>query len=91
MNKKKHVLSLPAGWVVSEEIQIHGRNVLKGTELSVKGEPGRFRFIKHVKTETKEWVDVVGGKKGYKTFRSFDISRIKTVHYKNKTRENKKA
>ena len=89
MAKKINLQPLPADWVISEEIQIHGRNVSKGTELSIKGESGRFRFIKHVKTENKEWVDVIGGKRGYQSFRSFDISRVKTVHYKNKTRQNK--
>lgn len=89
MAKKINLQPLPADWVISEEIQIHGRNVSKGTELSIKGESGRFRFIKHIKTESKEWVDVIGGKRGYQSFRSFDISRVKTVHYKNKTRQNK--
>jgi len=73
---------------VTDEIQINGRMVSVGTELSIKGESGRFRFMKHVKTETSEWIDVVGGKKGYSTCRSFRVSQVKTVHWKNRTDKN---
>ena len=86
--KKALELNLPESWVVSDRIQINGRNVSRGTEISVQGESGRFRFLKHVKSGSNEWVDVIGGKKGYEVFRSFDISRVKRVHSKNKTRHN---
>lgn len=75
-------------WVISEEIQVNGRNVSAGTELSFIGERGRYRFIKHVKTPTAEWIDVVGGYTNYKAFRSFRPEKVKTVHWKNKLREN---
>lgn len=76
-------------WQVKEEIQINGRNVSKGTELKVKGQRGRFRFIKYVLTEQgKEWVDVLGGPKGSEQWRSFLPSDIKTVHVKNQTDAN---
>lgn len=88
MAKKKQVPLHPAHWVVSEEIKVNGRTVVKGTELSIKGEPGRFLFLKHVKTPTVEWLDVIGGTKGHKMLRSFYIESVKTVHWKNKTREN---
>ena len=78
----------PPDWVVSFEMQWNGRHIHPGTELSIKGESGRFRFIKHVSTSTSEWIDVVGGRKGVKTLRSFRPKRIKTVHRVNKTREN---
>lgn len=74
-------------WVVSESIQIHGRNVVSGTELSIASERGRFRFIKHVSTPTSEWIDVIGGVKGVRMFRSFRVERVKRVHWKNKLRE----
>lgn len=77
-------------WIVSEEIQINGRNVSAGTELSILGERGRFLFVKHVQTPTAEWIDVVGGVERYKVFRSFRSNKVKRVHWKNKTRENSK-
>ncbi len=73
------------GWVIQTEIQINGRNVVKGTELKIKGQRGRFRFIKYVKTEETEWVDVWGGPKGSENWKSFPLDRIKTVHVKNTT------
>lgn len=78
-----------AHWVVSEEYVIHGRHLVKGTEVSIKGERGRFRFIKHVynpKTDT-EWIDVVGGIAGHESGRSFRPERVRTVHVKKKIRE----
>jgi hypothetical protein len=82
-----------AHWVIKEEITVHGRNVIRGSELSIKNERGRFNFIKYVfnpKTGS-EWVDVVGGPSGYKTLRSFSLDRIRRVHNKAKTREGRRA
>jgi hypothetical protein len=73
-------------WEIITEMQINGRNVVKGTELKIEGERGRFRFIKYVKTEKGvEWIDVYGGPKKLECWRSFALDRVKTVHYKNKT------
>lgn len=86
--------SVPTGprpndaWVETTELQINGRYVSKGTEVKIKGERGRFRFIKHVKTETTEWIDVWGGPKGAECMRSFRLEQITRVHYKNQTTEN---
>jgi Na+-transporting NADH:ubiquinone oxidoreductase subunit NqrF len=82
-----------AHWITSSEIVIHGRHVKQGSELSIKGERGRFNFIKHVlnpKTGS-EWVDVVGGAAGYKTLRSFHVDKIRRVHSKAKTKAGRKA
>jgi hypothetical protein len=74
---------------VKEEIQINGRNVSKGTELKIKGQRGRFRFVKHVLTEkNKEWIDVIGGPKGQEQWRSYSPTDVKTVHVKNQTDAN---
>jgi hypothetical protein len=81
---------LPEHWAVSHEFNWNGRHIQAGTELSIKGVSGRFRFIKYVNTGSAKWVDVVGGRKGVTTFRSFRPERIKTVHRVNKTRENAK-
>jgi hypothetical protein len=75
-------------WVYSEEIQVNGRNVTHGTELKIAGQRGRFRFLRHIKTETTEWVDVWGGPKGAENWRSYSLDKIKRVHYKNRTVEN---
>lgn len=91
MAKKRKPADIPnpnPSWIESEEIQINGRNITKGTEVSIRGERGRFRFMKHVKTDKAEWVDVVGGTTGVRMWRSFEVSRVKTVHRKNKTPEN---
>jgi hypothetical protein len=92
MAKKKQVVDdvvrPNAHWIISEEIQINGRNVVKGTELKISGERGRFRFVKHVLNGEIEWIDVHGGRKGAENMRSFRPDRVKTVHYKNKTGEN---
>jgi hypothetical protein len=73
-------------WDVLTEIQINGRHVVKGTELKISGERGRFRFMKQVTTDQDvTWIDVYGGKKGAECIRSFRPERIKTVHSKNKT------
>lgn len=73
-------------WVVLTELQVNGRYVVKGTELKISGERGRYRFIKQVTTEKGiTWIDVYGGAKGYECIRSFSPDRIKTVHSKNKT------
>lgn len=94
MPKKKKVVkteeNLHPDWKISETLKHNGRIIEKNTELSIRGESGRFLFIKHVKTPTAEWIDVVGGKAQYKQFRSFRPEQIKTVHWKNKTRENNK-
>jgi hypothetical protein len=87
--KKETVPEAPKpcdAWEIVTEMQINGRNVVKGTELKIRNERGRFRFIKYVKTEKGvEWVDVYGGPKGAECIRSFRLDKIKTVHYKNKT------
>jgi hypothetical protein len=70
----------PEHWTVSTEITVNGRRVTPGTEVSIRGERGRFLFVKHVKTPTAEWIDVVnGGDKGT-GFRSFTPNRVRTVH-----------
>ena len=91
--KKKKASSLAdihPDWTISKEIQINGRNVVVGTELSITDERGRFRFIQHVQTPTAEWIDVIGGPTGTRMFRSFRSNRVKRVHWKNKPRENSK-
>ena len=64
-------------WIVSEECRINNKVVTPGIELSIRGERGRFKFIKHVINSQHEWIDVLGTNG---QFRSFSIDRVKTVH-----------
>ena len=77
-------------WEVTDASKVNGRIVTAGTELTIKGIRGRFRFIEHVKTPKTEWINVVGGQAGYRHFRAFRPEQIRTVHYKNRMRENAK-
>jgi hypothetical protein len=88
--KKKsavETLAANAHWGVSTEIVIHNRHVSQGTELSISGERGRFKFLKHVVNGDIEWIDVVDK---FRAIRSFRVEDVKRVHYKNKIRPAKK-
>lgn len=92
--KKKPTVETPdlsANWVRSQHFIANGRHIEKGTELSIQGERGRFKFIQHVYNPKvdAEWIDVVGGKRGVKEYRSFRPDKIKRVHYKRKLRPDK--
>lgn len=63
-----------------------GRTVTPGTELTIEGVKGRFRFIQHVTSGDKEWIDVLGGKNGDEKLRSFRPDRVETVHRLRKLR-----
>lgn len=77
-----------AGWTRTTEYRVHGRILTPGTEVTVRGERGRFRFLCHVRTESgAEWLDFIGGSKGVVMFRAFHEDRVRTVHYKKKLRE----
>lgn len=74
------------GWTIATEWSHNGRRVEPGTELSVTGEGGRFRFLRHVtNADGVEWIDVIGGtvsRKGgeARKWRSFRPERVETVH-----------
>jgi len=78
-------------WKRSDTFMIHSRYLVRGTELSIQGERGRFKFVQHVYNPELdvEWIDVIGGKRGVKEFRSFRPERVKRVHYKKKLRPDK--
>lgn len=68
-------------WQVAETICVNGRHLVPGTEVSITGERGRFRFVRHVRRpDGTEWLDFVGGRPGVERARSFRPDRIKTVH-----------
>lgn len=64
-------------WIVSEECRINNKIVTPGTELSIRGERGRFKFLKHVINSDYEWIDVLSATG---QFRSFSLDKVKTVH-----------
>lgn len=66
-----------------------GRILTPGTELSIRGERGRFRFVKHVKRPNGvEWIDVWGGRGNVESFRSFRPEAIRRVHRIERTAKN---
>lgn len=71
--------------ITTLEMTVNNRHVSKGTELSIQGERGRYRFVKHVTNGQAVWIDVWGGPKGREQMRSFRPERVKRVHYKNTT------
>jgi hypothetical protein len=89
--QREERLNPSSHWVISEEWTANGRNLAKGTELSIRDERGRFQFVRHVYNPRLdvEWIDVVGGPNGTKQYRSFHPERIKRVHWKNKIRPKK--
>ena len=69
--------------------RVHGRDLVPGTEVSITGERGRFRFIRATTTSTNRIVfDFIGGTAGHECWRSFYAERVRTVHRINRTRQN---
>lgn len=58
--------------------RINNRLVEPGTELSVKGETGRFVF----KWMTGDDLTCWGGKSGREKYRTFSIDKVRRVHSK---------
>lgn len=83
---------LELDWVITTAWSYNGRHITPGAELSISGERGRFRFLRHVsRPNGAEWVDVIGGPQGAEAFRSFRPDRVRTVHRLAKTRANRAA
>lgn len=82
--RKKFVPVTPPDWIAETEVKINGRIVTPGTELSIRGERGRMRFIKKVTRPERgvEWIDVADGQ-GH--IRSFRPERVRRVHRIGKT------
>ncbi|AEJ95843.1 hypothetical protein SEA_ROSMARINUS_75 [Mycobacterium Phage Rosmarinus] len=74
------------------DVVVHGRTLEPGTEVSIRGERGRFRFRSASLTSAGRIVcDFIGGPAGHETWRSFYPDRIRTVHRLNRTRANAAA
>jgi hypothetical protein len=86
MPRRKSKVNLPADWHEYLEAEANGRHITPGTEVSIRGERGRFRFIKRVVRDSgKEWLDFWGGPKGAENWRSFSADQVRRVHRINKT------
>ena len=79
----------PSFWIASDEYVANGRNLARGTEVTVRdhhGQRRRCRFIEHVTNEKTgtEWVTLTeltpDGK--HRSTRSFAPDRILVVHTK---------
>lgn len=68
----------PLDWTITTEWRKGPRTlVTPGTELSIAGERGRFRFVRHIsRPNGLEWVDVIGTS----GWRSFRPERVRRVH-----------
>jgi hypothetical protein len=76
-------------WTITTSMTHNRREIHAGTELSIKGVRGRYRFIRHIaKPDGTEWIDVWGGPAHYESWRSFRPEQIRTVHRINKTDKN---
>lgn len=79
----------PVVEVERPEVIVHGRVLEPGTEVSIAGERGRFRFVKSARTTSgRVTCDFIGPDDQTKCWRSFYPERIKTVHRLNRTRAN---
>ena len=78
----------PPDWIETSTATVHGRTLDPGTEVSIKGERGRFRFMRRIERPERGlvWLDFWGGPKGCEQWRSFAPERVRTVH-KTKTTE----
>jgi hypothetical protein len=76
-------------WIRRSSVVINRRIVTYGTEVSIRGERGRFRFIQAVETPSgAQWLDFIGGPVKAEKWRSFRPDRVRRVHRINKTRPN---
>ncbi|AHB79610.1 hypothetical protein PBI_VALIDUS_80 [Mycobacterium phage Validus] len=82
----------PAPAAPQPEVVVHGRVLEPGTEVSIRGERGRFRFVKAATTSSgRVTCDFIGPDDNTKCWRSFYPERIKTVHRIARTRANASA
>lgn len=76
-------------WVKHTEYVVKRRKLRVGTEVSIRGERGRFRFVQAVETPSGAvWLDFIGGPAKAEKWRSFKPEQVRRVHRINKTRAN---
>lgn len=75
--RKKRERNIPPGWTVANRYQSQtGRWLDPGTELHIKNERGRFKFVEYVASPTAEWVWVRDKDSKYRAFSPDRVSRV---------------
>lgn len=64
----------------------NGRLLERGTEVSIRSERGRFRFISINRGDGSGCF--YGGPTGHEMYRDFPLARVRVVHAKKRTRAN---
>jgi hypothetical protein len=82
VTRRKAPLLLPPDWIHHDEAIVNGRTLDRGAEVSIRGERGRFRFLRAIERPERGlyWLEFWGGPKGAEQWRSFTPDRVKTVH-----------
>lgn len=82
MPRRKTPAPLPPDWEQHLDAVVNGRHLEPGTEVSIRGERGRFRFVKRVTRPERgiEWLDFWGGPAKAPHLRSFTADRVRRVH-----------
>jgi hypothetical protein len=89
MARRRRPVGPPTGWEISVSYTVNGRRLEPGTEVSIRGERGRFRFVKAVRTAAgAQWLAFIGGPPRHEQWRSFRPERVRTVHRITRTRAN---
>ncbi|QFP94860.1 hypothetical protein SEA_MARSHAWN_74 [Mycobacterium phage Marshawn] len=87
--KRTRTYRAPAVAVDRPEVVVNGVTLEPGQEVSIRGERGRYRFVKSARTSSgRVTCDFIGPDDQTKCWRSFYPERIKTVHRVSRTRAN---
>lgn len=65
---------------MNEPPTINGRTLDTETELSIRGQTGRYKY----RWMTGQDITCWGGRQGHEMYRSFQLNQIKTIHKKPK-------
>lgn len=66
--------------------KVNGRILERGTEVSIRNQRGRFRFVSVNKGDGSGCF--YGGPTGHEMFRDFYLAQVRVVHAKKRTRAN---
>lgn len=92
MRRKRVTSAPPEHWHIETEIKINGRHVHAArrdrngrqreaaTECKIRGQRGRYRFVKEVTTPTTSWLDFIGPVGKAEQWRSFKHDQVVRVH-----------
>ncbi|WNN93706.1 hypothetical protein SEA_CALLINALLBARBZ_56 [Arthrobacter phage CallinAllBarbz] len=79
--RRKFTPQNASGLTIAYAATVNGRHLAPTTEVSIRGERGRFRFMRAVTSPSgAEWLDFWGGPKGAEQWRSFYPERVRRVH-----------